>query len=450
MRTSWTRKVIIPLFASSIVACGDSVGPDPSQDYLDLALDFCSATGEFPVFFAYLNEGEGWTRVNGDAGRTFAFRASDKVGVAMVFDDGFGTFSTEVVFAKNEELEPLSGGACTELVGSKTVDGSVAGVATGDFAWVSMGLNSELVSPPPSTFTLLDIANAPIDLIAHAGTVQSTGDVPDAVIIRTVPASTTALAPLDFNSNEAGIPSANTLNITGLSASEDNLIDVFFSTPTTFDHPLFQSFSFTSATQTIHHVPSTMTLAGDLHMLDVYATTTDNQAERGETQWYRNAANKSVSLGSPLSVPTVTSIDDSPVRLRTQLQLQPEYNSFALVTFTQFTATVRSVTVIGTAGFFDSPSTWTLDVPDLTGVSGFPTASALQGGGTQTEYGVVAYGGGDLATNLGAPLENSSTKYAKRFSSTNTLLALRRGSGETRRARRDMRLHLAKRRIGVR
>jgi hypothetical protein len=439
------------LFAGSVIACGDSISPGPdSADYLDLALDFCDATGQFPVFFAYLNEGEGWTRVNGDANRTFAFRASDKVGLALIFTDGAGAFSTEVIFAKNEEIEPLSGGACTEAVGTKTVNGSVAGVAAGDFSYVSMGLTGELVEPPPSTFSLVDLANVPLDLVAHAASDQITGEIPDAVIIRRAqnPTNNATLPALDFNSNEAAIPSANTATISGLTSGEDNLIDLYFSTATTFDHPFFLSSFFTASTQTIYHVPSTLTQSGDLHMLDVYARTVDNLEVRGETQWYRNAGNRSVSLGSPLASPTVTEVDDSPVRLRASLAVQPEYNSFALALYTQTGTTTRDVSVLGTAGFFDSPSSWTLDIPDLTGVSGFPTASGLQNG-MQTPYSVVAYGG-SLLTFFGAPSENSSTKYAGRFSSTSTMLALRRGSPANGGGRRGAGPRLAVRKVGMR
>lgn len=451
MRSSWTRKLAAPLFATSLAACGDSIGPGQgSVDYTDLALDFCNETGQFPLFFAYLNEGENWTRVNGNANRTFAFRASDKVGIAMVFFDGVDTYSTEVIYAKNEELEPLSGGACEDIPGYKTVNGAVSGVAAGDFSYVTMDLSQALVEPPPSTFSLIDVALAPRDVIAHAGSDQITGEVPDAVIIRRgISASTTNLATFDFNSNEAAAPTVNTVTITGLSASEDNLIDMYFSTFDTFDHPFFLSSFFTSGTQTIYHVPSALTLAGDLHMLDVYGQ--NGTAVRGETQWYRNAANRSVSFGSHLSTPTISTIASSPVvRLRAQLPVQPEYNSFAVALYQQSTtSTLRSVSVFGTAGFFDSPSNWVLDIPDLGILSGFPTASGLQSGGTQTEYDIFAYTG-DLLNFFGAPAEGSSVKYAGRSSSTTTMIALRGDQSSRRSVRRAPALRVSRHKIGTR
>jgi hypothetical protein len=454
MRRSWTRKLAAPLFATSLVACSDGIGPGQgSVDYMDLALDFCNATGQFPVFFAYLNEGEGWTRVNGDLNRTFAFRASDKVGVAMVFTDGAGTYFTDVFYAKNEELEPLSGSACTEAIGTKTVSGSVANVADGDYAYVSMGLTTELVEPPPSTYSLFDLANAPLDLVAHSGSSQITGDVPDAFIIRRAqnPPDGSTLSTLDFNSAEAAAPAVNTVTISGLSASEDNLIDLYFSTATTFDQPIFLSSFFTSGTQTIYHVPSALTQAGDLHLLDVYGTTTSGVAVRGETQWYRNAGNRTVALGSHLSTPAISSLATSPiVRLRAQLPVQPEYNSFALALYEQIgTTTVRAVSVLGTAGYFNSPSTWVLDIPDLSGVSGFPTASGLASGGTSTNYQVFAYGG-NLATFFGAPEEGSTMKYAARSSSTTTMMSLRADQVSGRKDRRAPGMTLGRRKLGVR
>jgi hypothetical protein len=325
------------------------------------------------------------------------------------------------------------------------VNGSVANLVAGDFAYVTMGLGSAFFEPPPSTFTLTNLANSPLDLIAHHGFLEG-GEIPDRVIIRRAqnPTNGATLATLDFAATEAAEVTANSLSISGISANEHNFIDMFFSTATTLDHPLFLPDVFTSSPQTIYHIPSSLTQAGDLHLLDVYAQTTNGGALRGETQYYRTAANKSVALGAPLNSPTLTTVSStSPVRLRTQLAVQPEYNSFVVSLFSQGTA--RSVSVIGTAAYFGSPSTWDVAIPDLSGVTGFPSASGLQQG-QATEWQVVGYGG-TLATYFGATEENSSIKYAARFSSFNALMASRAGGGQARRQAPKL---LGRRKLGVR
>jgi hypothetical protein len=446
MRRTWKRRIAIPLVALGFAGCSDGNDPDPGPtDFLDLSLDFCSGPGQSPVFLAYQNQGENWTRVNPSAGNTFDFRASDKVALAMIFQDG-GTYSTEIVYAQNDELLPLSGGACTEVSGTKTVNGSVTNIPAGSFANLTMGLGSAFFEPPPSTYTLSDLANGPLDLLATRGMITGGAEVPDRVIIRRAlnPTNGATLAALDFAAAEAANVTANTLTVSGISANEDNLIDLFFSTATTLDHALFLSDFFTSGTQTIYHVPSTLTQAGDLHLLDVYAQTGTGSALRGETQYYRTAANKSVALGAALNSPTLTTVSStSPVRLRTQLAVQPEYNSFVVSLFSQGTA--RSVSVIGTAAYFGSPSTWDVAIPDLSGVTGFPSASGLQQG-QATEWQVVGYGG-TLATYFGATEENSSIKYAARFSSFNALMASRAGGGQARRQAPKL---LGRRKLGVR
>lgn len=446
MRRSWNKRIAIPLLALSVAGCTDVIDPiNGIQDFIDLSLDFCTGTGQSPVFLAFQNQGENWTRVNPNASNTFDFRASDKVALAMIFTDGAG-YSTEIVYAQNDELEALSGGACTEIAGTKTVSGSVANVPAGSLSYVTMGVGSALIEPPPSTFTLSELANSPLDLISHRGMSTLSGEIPDRVIIRRAqnPTNGATLTALDFAGTEAANVTSNSLAITGLSANEDNLIDLFFLTATTLDHPIFLSSFFTSGSQTIYHVPSTLTQAGDLHLLDVYAHTANGLALRGETQYYRIAANKSVALGSALSTPAITTAATTPtVRLRTQLPVQPEYNSFVLALFSQGTA--RTVSVVGTAAYFGSPSTWDVAIPDLSGVSGFPTASGLQQG-QLTPWQVVGYGG-TIATYFGAAEENASVKYAARFSSLNTLMASRASDG---RARRQSPLLLGRRTMGAR
>jgi hypothetical protein len=402
------------------------MGPG-STDFLDLELDFCAS--EAPIFLAFQNEGGAWTRVDPNGNQTFAFRAADKVGLAMVFQSG-NRYSTEIVYAQNDELLPLSGGACTEVTGTKSLNGSVANVAVGSFAYVSMALSTVIMEPPPSTFTLTDLPNGPLDLLAHRGSLLATGEVPNRVIIRRSEnrISGTTMPVLDFASSEAQNPATNSLTVNGLVTGETNFIDLFFETATTFGHPLFLSEPFTSANQTIYHVPGSMTQAGDLHLIDVYGFTTGGSAYRGETQFYSNASNRTASFGGSLNVPTFTTVAASPTaRLRMQLNAQSDYPAFVVALYDQTGTTIRSVSVLGSAAYFESPLTWDLAIPDLSVVPGFPTASGLQSG-TQTTMSAVGYNG-DIATYFGAPAENSTLRYAARISSQVALRALRSGTG---------------------
>jgi len=155
----WTRSFAISFLCASIAACSDSTGPGIESE---LALDFCST--DAPIFFAYQNDGGAWTALTPDAGVTYHVPATEKLALAFVHQFG-SSYATEVIYATRGELEPLAGVACTEVSGSKTLNGSVTGVSVGSEAWVTMADQTTIVSPPPSTFSLNFLPNGLLDLL---------------------------------------------------------------------------------------------------------------------------------------------------------------------------------------------------------------------------------------------------------------------------------------------
>src|SRR5687767_1092030 len=206
MRSRWKALVAAPVLAYS-TSCTDGIAIDTTLE--ELVLAFCSS--ELPVWFAYQNEGGNWTRVQPDANNAFVFEASDKVAIAMTSD--FGTSRlTDVFYAHIDELRPLSNKACTETTGTKTVNGSVAGVSTIETARISMSARSTTASSLNSGWTLTNVANSPQDLIAVRGA-GSVG-IPNRVIVRRAqnPVSGATLSVLDFGATEALAISTHTLS----------------------------------------------------------------------------------------------------------------------------------------------------------------------------------------------------------------------------------------------
>src|SRR5688572_16007367 len=108
MRSRWKAVVAAPLFALS-TSCSDGTGVVGPLENLVLA--FCAS--DLPVWFAFQNDGGDWTRVQPDANNSFAFEATPKVAIAMVFDFGSSRL-TDIYFTTFAELQPLSNVACTE------------------------------------------------------------------------------------------------------------------------------------------------------------------------------------------------------------------------------------------------------------------------------------------------------------------------------------------------
>jgi hypothetical protein len=418
MSTRWTRLAALPFAAITFASCTDGVGPGGDQNLSDVILDFCASAT--PTFVAFMNDGGAWTRATQDNNGAFTVRAGDQTTLAIVQQAGT-SYSTEYIYTTAEELQPLNGISCTEDLGTKTLNGSVAGVTAGSAAMVTMGSDFAFVVPPPSTFTLSDLANGPIDVIAHRELLTLTGAVPNAVIIRRAQDRTSGsfIPVLDFNvTSEALSPAQHTLTIGGLSGSEDNYLFLEFSTPTTPAHLLYATSLFTSSTQTIYGIPSTLTQSNDLHSLDVYGEATDG-SYRGQSQYYRNSADRTLTLGPSLNTPTITTAATTPyTRLRAQLPSQAEYDQFVSVYYIQDeTSSIREVVVTGSVGYFGGrPSTWDLVIPaGLNEVSGFPLASQLQTGETVDWY-VDAYGGSTISNFYGSPTDGAVLRYAGRTS----------------------------------
>jgi hypothetical protein len=432
MRGSWAAVAAM----AALGACSDGTGPDPVIVGA-LTLDFCAT--EAPVFFAYQNDGGDWTSVEGTLDDSFTFDATERVAVAMTFDFGNERL-TDIYYATRTELLPLSDKACIETFGAKTVNGTVANVGIGDSAVVTMGGVETTVLPPPSNWTLDGVPNGPQDVVAHREVATIEGIVPDRVIIRRAqnPTNNATLAVLDFGTNSSDALTVSLASISGLSAGEDNYLDVFFQTALGTDHWLYAAPFFSTNSQAIYGVPEELTQSGDLHRIDLQAQPSSGERYRVVRRWYRDPANQSLSLGPTLNLPSVGPLSSSSyARLRATLQAQSEYDSFATAYFIQGPETdMTSVFVTHTAGFHDgTPSTWVLDIPPDLDDAGMPPAAGLvTGDGTQ--WFVEAFDG-NLADFIGAtPTENATIRWAGRTSDVVALRSLRADGSRPERLRR--------------
>src|SRR5438034_8825858 len=106
MRICWSE-IAAPFVLVAGVGCSDATGVNNLNQ---LVLDFCSGS-DTPVLAAVQNEGQGWSRVTPDANGTIVFRASDRVGLAFIYQFGTSVY-TDVIYATVAELQPLANAAC--------------------------------------------------------------------------------------------------------------------------------------------------------------------------------------------------------------------------------------------------------------------------------------------------------------------------------------------------
>jgi hypothetical protein len=411
MSSRWTRRAVLPLLVLTAASCSDS---GTGSNLTDMVLDFCSGA-DTPVFIALQNEGQNWERITPDANGTIAFRATNKVGLAFVYQINTAFF-TDILYTTRDELQPLANAACPELFGTKILNGSVASVSGTAAAEITVAGDNVSVQPPPSTFTLSGLPSGPIDLLASRNDFVLGVYAPNRVIVRrNVNLTTGATIPaLDFAASEAVVPAQNSLAISGFSTSDNTQVFEDFSTVTT-THALWSESQISSNTLTIYGFPSSLTQVGDLHILTVRAFSNTGNSYRVSEQYYRDPANRTAGLGTALNAPTVTTIASTPyLRLSASLPSQADYSSFASVRHSQG---ARTVSVTATSGYFGvTPGTWVLDIPDLSGVSGFSSSSyALQAGSAQSD--VEAYSG-TLSEFFGVFDEGGNLKLAGRLAGT--------------------------------
>lgn len=366
-------------------------GPGVAEQTATLSLTVAASSGgsgtwrvcsfESILWFAFQDGAGPWTRVAAvNDAYTFDFSAG-RGGVAYVEADGGGGFNTTVFFGTVDELNAQGTTRCEFAnLGTRTVNGTVAGVPANEQAWIALGGSFALALPAVSTaFTLMRVADAPVDLMAArveqviAGT--SVTNTPRKLILRRSlnPASGSTLPVLDFGSAEAFDPVARTITVTNLSG------DVAF--PSTWYHTTngfvnnFFALGTGVSTTTLpwYGIPPDRQQATDLHALAVSAVPADLSptTTRTAVQYFRLAEDRTVALGPHLSAPMVTITATSPyVRPRMELPVQPEYNRIWSMSYSQgASGQTRTIVMQLTSGYTGSVATVDVVVPDFEGTA---------------------------------------------------------------------------------
>jgi len=371
---------------------------------------FCDAT-RIPLFFAFRDGSTGaWTRVT-PSGGTFSFTINQSVGgVSYVLPNSSG-FATSVFLQTAAELTAAAASECTSFpTGGKTVSGSVAGLGFFQNGAISLGNATASTSSANPVFTLNNVANGALDLVAsRSGFNQMTfvQEIDRIIIRRGLNQANGSIIPvIDFGAAEAFAPvSANATISNG--GADQLIVQSLFNTATGSSASLFSAVTGAGAVRAIFGVPSARLVAGDLHQVLVSAIESGTNAFRGVYSYFRDIADKAITLGASLTIPTVTSSTSTVLRPRAQAAFQAEYQTAFGASFIQATGN-RTVTVNASKGYFGSGTSYDLEVPDLAPVSGFNTTWGLSPA-TATTYSLSATGLSGTAI-----VDGSSWRFAAR------------------------------------
>ena len=384
---------------------------------------FCS--DDAPAWFAVQDGSGPWTQVTG-TNNSFTFHfTSTKVGIAYVTTSATSGSDVTVVYATAAELQGVGGTTTVECTtGGKSVNGSVANVGASELATISLASSSAtVIGGGVNTFQLTGLPQGAHDLVASRITQTISGTSISYALNRLIirrnldPANGSTLPVLDFNASESFAPATANVTIGNL-GSDQALAEAGLTTANGTSASFFFSSPSTATTLPYYGVPDAKLATGDLHSLTVFATPPGSgspSTSRVAALYFRSVTDRTVTLGSTLGVPTITTVATTPyLRLRAQLAAQSEYNRLAGIFYTQGSgASERSVSVMMTAAYAGAAS-YDLTIPDLSAASGWNNAWGLQPA-VATQWTEIEAGGSFNFFFPGQhPTDGSTVLYATR------------------------------------
>ncbi len=343
---------------------------------------FCE-TGRFPVWFGVRSGTSGaWTQVAPGASNTYAFPFAQAGQVAYVLNSTSG-FEIEIFNATPTDAARLAANECVQQPARKTVMGSVTNVLPGRASVIAMSGAFTIVPDPLSTFTLQGVHDGPTDLIAMMGFLGTSGfsQFNRVVVRRNInPASGATLPVIDFEGPES-FPSAGVNGFYDNVGTDQFSVIMALRTSNGTSGTFYTDLPAVDNPRPLWGLPSAARAAGDLHVMT--AVTTNVVSPRQIIRYTSGIASGINTFGPLLSVPTVTVLGNSPVRIRSVGLWQAEYGSGASASFVQSQSApnARALTINGSREFFGTGATeYIFEIPDFSAAPGWNPIWMLQGG----------------------------------------------------------------------
>lgn len=332
-----------------------------SSNYV--ALTFCP--DELPAWLAYQNEGEQWVRVMPDAGGSFVFSGTNRVGLAWVQLTPDAT-RLSVVYTTVAELTPRNGLPCVPTTGGSNVTGTFSGLGS-SVGVVSMAhafdYNQSATTIP--RFALTRLPERALDLVAMRADVNRAADaIPNRVLIRRrVNPLTTPTTSIDFANDEGLSPVSAPLLLDNL-AGDTLVMHVSYRTANGTEGPI--EHLTTVAAPTLYGVPPVLQAPSDVHVISLLAL--GGQSSNRGAYLYQHAITASrVMLGGMLADPAVSVADSTGYpHFRMSLPAQGDYAKAFVASYLQAS---RLTSVVVTSGYARGAAAWDVTIPELGGAA---------------------------------------------------------------------------------
>ncbi len=354
---------VTPPVAPPVVTSG------PSPDVVLLACD-----SGVPLWVATQQGNGPWTTVTASATGRYAITYPAGSGGLIVVDTINNGVRTSVLYMASDEFTAmLARTDTTRSCTRRSTNVTVAGLRGTDVARVGLGGGARTITDNGVPGTISDLGTRSVSLGAarvHQGTMRA-----DLLILRRGIPFPGPHALVDFGSAESirldSVPL--TVTNTGGQATTIAMSILSFSlggASVELDRTVIGA----DGTTPLRRVPLASQVSGDIHAVLAQTGFPDPR----QVQSYVSATSPiTVTLGPPLSQPTVSTISGS--RPRMSLSAQSAYATAVQASY--FQPQGRSLSVIVSARYLGGlPTTWDLVPPDLTGVAGWNPAWALTAG----------------------------------------------------------------------
>ncbi|MEO7963064.1 MAG: hypothetical protein ABIT38_04050 [Gemmatimonadaceae bacterium] len=314
-------------------------------------------------------------------------------------------WETEVVYGTSNELTTLGTDNCTDTRPTKTINATVAGVAAGETAQLSLGGASAFVTGGQTA--AVQFQGVPFGTVDLVGTRAPLGDVPDKVVLQrnlNIPDGGALPATIDFNSAQAFAPAMAIATVTNSLGDDLFLSSLFFTANGEAGFFAREQLFDTNVQRTWSGVPNNRLANGDLHGIFLFASPdfTAQTTQRLLLQFTTSVANQTSPLGPNLDIPTATplSVGSNP-RFRFQGSLPLEYRSALNISIQDAVISANQYSISVTSGYLSiagSNSVFDVVMPDVGSLNGFPAGSGLLPGANQVQVQASGWNGGGLLT----------------------------------------------------
>jgi hypothetical protein len=414
----------------------------PASQGAAITFNFANCeTSETPVWLAVQSGTGPWTRVTA-TNNAFTFTPGATGAVAYVTQDG-PTNLTQVLYASAAEFTSLAiAGFCTYSAptGTKRLNGTFVNTGT-----LSLGNRPKLIiggatfaktSDFTQAFTFTNAPKGTRDLIGTRQPPSSSINSNRMIVRRSTNYPDNAAVPLlDFGGAESFLPASATVTISNF--PDTTSIEVSLVTANGSSAPYFSGIGNPGqaggSRALFQGLPDTLLLPGDFHAISMAGGS--GTSFRFVQLVAHSVSAKTTAFGPQLGTVTKpTTIGTTPyLRLRAQVPTQSTYTSAAALDLDQNNT---AVSVVMTAAYLSStPTTWTLDVPDLSSAGYDATWGLKSGVGVSWSVNALSALNGILLPFLGGtPVDNAQITGAGVSDSSATFSASwRRPLGRPRR-----------------